>query len=418
MRLAQKRVYQRFQTLCHSRVRRDYMTTIKESLRDFCAHQRIINTHCHHLPQPQQEASLAWVLKNAYVSWKGISYDENRDAYIRRLSGTSYYYWLAKGLSACCGIFELLNEHNSAHYDARIAEILSNPAADLKLMRDACGYDRVILDAYWNPGGDNGCPALFAPAYRINMFLFGYHQAARDHNGNNPYQCRAFEMPDSIEEYVARMKKEIEARKRSGCVALKCAAAYDRGLDFGPADLTAARTAYGKETASACEIKAFQDFIFDQLCGISAKLHLPMQIHTGLGLDARTNAAQLLNMVCRHPDTTFSLMHGSYPWTDDLLMLVHNHQNIVVDLCWLPLLSPAVCERFLGELIDVCDMDRITWGCDTWHSFESYGAVLAVREVLSASFAKLVQQGRISESYARLYLSHILHDNAAVLYGL
>lgn len=222
------------------------MTTIKENLRDFCAHQRIINTHCHHLPQPQQEASLAWVLKNAYVSWKGISYDENRDAYIRRLSGTSYYYWLAKGLSACCGIFELLNEHNSAHYDARIAEILSNPAADLKLMRDACGYDRVILDAYWNPGGDNGCPALFAPAYRINMFLFGYHQAARDHNGNNPYQCRAFEMPDSIEEYVACMEKEIEARKRSGCVALKCAAAYDRGLDFGPADLTAARTAYGK----------------------------------------------------------------------------------------------------------------------------------------------------------------------------
>jgi len=106
-------------------------------------------------------------------------------------------------------------------------------------------------------------------------------------------------------------------------------------------------------------------------------------------------------------------MHGSYPWTSDIAGLTHAYPNVWADLCWLPLISPTAAQSLMHELIDVCNADRLVWGCDTWTSEESYGARLAFLEVLSQVLYERIEKGMMCERDAIRYAKGIMHDNAA-----
>lgn len=394
------------------------MNATEQRLYDFCAAQEVVNTHSHYLPDEQQAAGLDWLLDHAYVSWCGVDHRSNRAEYLRRLRGNSYFYWLEQGIRRLCSLDAPLTGDTWDAYEAALAARLPDADASLRVLREDCRYRAVVLDAFWNPGDDGGHPDLFTPTYRVNLFFFGWDERARDHNGNSPYAAYGWEQPATLEAYLDQMEAEIRRKVSGGCTALKCAAAYERGLDFAPPAWEAARRAYGAPNASPADIRAFQDAVFDRVCRAAAALSVPLQIHTGLGQGRRTNALRLLDAVEAHPETTFSLMHGGFPWTDDLLALTHNCPNVVLDLCWMPLLSDTRCERFLREWIEVGDMDRITWGCDTWHCVESCGAHLAIQRVLARVFAELVDQGRMDLAYAEDYIRHILFENARRLYGV
>jgi len=52
----------------------------------------------------------------------------------------------------------------------------------IEMLRTWCGYARIIEDAYWDPGSDDGHPDLFTPTFRVNSFLFGYSPDVVDHD--------------------------------------------------------------------------------------------------------------------------------------------------------------------------------------------------------------------------------------------
>ncbi len=394
------------------------MNTLSEKIRRFCERQPIINTHSHHLPLKNQEPTLNWVLTQSYAGWCGVS-TSDRAAYLRRLQNNSYFFYLRGALMRICRMPEPLSVNNWDEYDRRIHALYEDAAFDLNIMRNDCRYERIVLDAYWKPGSDNENPQLYAPTFRINMFLFGHSNDERDHNGNNPYPNFMQDKPATFDEYLNAVDDLILNAKKSGISALKCAAAYDRGLDFVCFDKGMAERAYMRpETASERDIRAFQDCVMDRICDTAARANLPFQIHTGLGKLQSSNAMQLRTLIDRHPETCFSLMHGSYPWTDDVLALAHNYINVVSDICWLPIISPTRAKQFLREWIEVGDMDRITWGCDTWHSIESCGARDAIIDALCSVFSDLIAENAMSMDTAEEYIRHILHDNAAQIYHL
>jgi predicted TIM-barrel fold metal-dependent hydrolase len=101
-----------------------------------------------------------------------------------------------------------------------------------------------------------------------------------------------------------------------------------------------------------------------------------------------------------------------------VLGLIHVYKNVYADLCWLPLICTTACEDFLKQLIEVGNMDKVMWGCDTWTSIESYGAVLAIRKVLSKVFSSYVDEGYLSLDLAKEHITHILSQNARKLFCL
>lgn len=91
--------------------------------------------------------------------------------------------------------------------------------------------------------------------------------------------------------------------------------------------------------------------------------------------------------------------------------------NVYADLCWLPLISTSAAKRFLREALEIGGSNRILWGCDTWTSEESYGAVLAFRRVVSEVLSEMCQEGYLSCEEACYTAGQIWRGNALKLFG-
>jgi hypothetical protein len=392
-------------------------------LYDYISSKRIINTHSHHLQEEDfKNFDLDSLITNSYVNWCGVEFDKSREGRARFLHmvGTrSYFVWLQRALQELYKFNKPITPDNWTEISNLIKEAHKNPGYHLDVLMKHCGYKKIILDAYWDPGSNNGFPELFVPTFRINMFLYSYDKNVSDHNGNNALLLYKRE-PKNIEEFISFMEEIIEKKKAQGCIALKSALAYDRSLAFRETSKKDAGRIFNRSgrDASAEDILLFQDYIFFEICRIAARLDLPLQCHTGLGELERTNAMQLREVIVKNPDTEFILFHGGYPWTDDICALIHRYPNVYVDLCWLPLISPSAAERLIHELLEVGNAYKIMWGCDTWTSEESYAALLAFRHVLSNVMSKKVEDGYLSMEEAFSIIDRVTFINASELYRI
>ena len=381
----------------------------------------IINTHSHHMKDPEQHSlTLEGLLQNSYVSWCHVPIPDGKSkgeisAWLDAVGTRSYFVWLEKALMALYGIKKRLDADTWETYDQAIRQAHRDKGWHLRILRDKCGYQAVFQDSFWQPGDDNGHPDLFKPVYRVNSLFYGYNRTTRDHNGNN-FQVLQNQQTQDIDEYISLVDRVLREKHQAGCPMLKCALAYDRSLSFGTGTREEAQKAM-KDDPDETDVRAFQDYVFVKIIELAAELSMPVQIHTGLGLMMGSDAMQLQPLIARHPGTTFVLMHGGYPWTGDIAGLTHNYPNVWADLCWLPLISPAASRRLLHELMDVCNADRVVWGCDTLTGEESYGARLAFLEVLSEVLYERVEAGMMRKRDAGRYARAVLHGNAAGIMG-
>lgn len=395
-----------------------------KSLHDYIDALPIISTHEHHYgscPPDYGKRGLEYLFHHSYAGIVGMrpARVSDRALFLDLMGGKSYFVWYEKALN---DLFDFGGSITLANWDSindKIDAAIVTPGFHDDVWTNKCRYLRAIQDSYWDPGSDNGRPDLYAPAFRINSFLFGNSCESADHNLNNAQVL--YGRCDSLDEYLAMMDRVIAEKKAAGCVALKSALAYDRWLDFKPRSRRAADRVFGKPSSNVSpdELKVFGDFIFDHICELAAKYELPFQNHTGLGRLAGSNPMNLIPMIEKHPDTKFVLFHGGYPWIEETAALSHNYANVYVDLCWLPIISTSAAERALHALIEAGrDSSRVTWGGDCWIVTESYGASLAMRHVLKKVLSEKVADGYLTEARACRLAERILSENAKELYKL
>jgi len=390
-----------------------------KKLEEILLTQPIVSSHSHHLPDEEQRGmTLAKMLANAYTAqkWLGLPTPTKAievDDWLSKICNRSFYVWLERALQYLYDIQEPLSSRTWLVYDERIREAYQDPQWHLSLLQGTCKYERIANDSPWNPGSDLGHPELFSPVFRINSFLCGYDKDARDSNGNNAQLLYKTQI-DDMDDYIHLLRKKVEEKKKTGCTALKSAIAYFRPIHVAPASKKQAQAAlnFAGTNGTDEDIRNFQDYVFEQICKLSAEFDIPMQIHTGLGKMNQTNAMQIQGLVSRNPETTFILMHGGYPWTDDYAGLLFSYRNVIADTCWLPHISPSAAYRTLHELMEVCDLDRVVWGCDTWTSEESFGARMAFLQVLSTVLNEKIASGYFSEDLACSFAKAILYENA------
>ena len=101
---------------------------------------------------------------------------------------------------------------------------------------------------------------------------------------------------------------------------------------------------------------------------------------------------------------------------DDILSMVDGYPNVYPDLTWDPLLSYTASNRVLHQLIELAQIDKICWGCDTWTVEESYGSLLAFRFSLCRVLSEKISDGYLSISNAKDIIDKILFENAKNLY--
>lgn len=240
-------------------------------------------------------------------------------------------------------------------------------------------------------------------------------------------------LPDHFAQYLAFITRILEENQRRGGIAMKFEAAYFRSLRFDDPSREAANAVYQKYRAggvpSAEGYKTFQDFVFRYLVTEGGRLHLPVHIHSAVGIGdyfglENGNVLNLENVLRdpRYLSTTFVLIHGGYPYEREAIWLAAM-KNVYLDSSEMELLLyPSEFKGVLKQWLEAYP-DKITFGSDAFPFNQALGAeesywlaVRSVRTALAAALAEMVSTGEVSERQA-LELAHAyLHDNAAGLY--
>ena len=393
----------------------------EQELMGYISDHKIRNTHSHHLPeQATLDFNLDKLINNTYLQWMQItpgSTAESRSAYLEKVRYKSFFAWLQKSVQELYGISDPITAGNWDSISDQISKAHQNPAFYMDVLKNKCKYQNIIVDTYWNPGSDNGRPELFTPSFRLDLFFLGYKKGLRNHDGVS-LEERFGELPDNLPDYVEWVRTWIIRKKNAGCVALKIALAYERDLHFEKVTQEQAERVFRVKESDITQedIRYFQNYLFWKICEIAAELSLPLQCHTGMGQITNTNILQLNDVIKSNPETKFVLLHCGFPWLDDLFPMVDGYQNVYPDLTWVPLLSYTASNRVLHQLIEMSQINKICWGCDTWTVEESYGSLLAFRFSLCRVLTEKIEDGYLSVSNAKDIIDKILFDNAGKLY--
>jgi hypothetical protein len=291
-------------------------------------------------------------------------------------------------------------------------------------------------------------PQRFHWVFFVDSLLFPFDNAAlKSRNGDMatyvPLQEQKLKrelteqsgghLPNSFADYLAFITRLLEDQQRRGGIAIKFEVAYFRPLHFDDPSQEHVAQIYQQYKAggipSAREYLDFQDYIFRYLIGEAGRLHLPVHIHTAVGIGdffslSEDNVLQLENILRdpRYEQTTFVLLHGGYPFQDQAIWLAAR-RNVYLDTSLMELyLYPAEFKNVLHRWL-LLFPEKVLFGSDAFPFNDAVGAeesywlaVRSVRIALAAALAEMIVSHEVSEEKA-LELAHAyLHDTAAHLY--
>jgi uncharacterized protein len=247
-------------------------------------------------------------------------------------------------------------------------------------------------------------------------------------------QVNVTKLPASFADYLSFISRVLEDNSRRGGIAMKFEVAYFRQMSFSDPTSSQAEDIYRRFVTGGIptekEYRTFQDYIFRYLVQEGGRLHLPVHIHTAIGIGDYFNLSQSnimsLETVLRDPryaSTTFVMIHGGYPLEREAIWLAAM-KNVYLDSSFGELAQyPSEFKHTLKMWLETFP-DKITFGTDCFPYNQVLGAeesywlgAYSSRTALAAALAEMISEGEVTESRA-LELAHAyLHDTAVKLYN-
>ena len=337
------------------------------------------------------------------------------------------------------------------------AKWLLDKKAELKKQLAGTAYFNMILDKLNTESSvanrammpDYLDPKRFAWVFFADSFLFPFNNQRE--TARNPdegvyiplqekmlhrwmQQVNVAKLPPTLDGYLKFISTVLEDNSKRGGIAMKFEVAYFRPTTFGDPTRAQAEDIYQRYVTggipSEKEYLTFQDFIFRYLVTEGGRLHLPVHIHTAVGIGDYFNLSQsnIMNLesVLRDPryaSTTFVMIHGGYPLEREAVWLAAM-KNVYLDSSFGELAQyPSAFKDTLKMWLETFP-DKITFGTDAFPYNQVLGAeeaywlgVQSTRTALAAALAEMISENEITEPRA-LELAHAyLHDTAVKLYA-
>jgi hypothetical protein len=240
-------------------------------------------------------------------------------------------------------------------------------------------------------------------------------------------------LPADFAEYLKFVSRTLEDNQKKGGIAMKFEVAYFRSTKFSDPASEDAADIYQRFVAggipSKDEYRIFQDFIFRYLIREGSRLHLPVHIHSAVGIGdyfnlSESNIMNLENILRdpRYSHVTFVMIHGGYPYDRQAIWLA-SAKNVYLDSSETEiLLYPSEFKNTLKYWLETFP-EKITFGTDSFPYNEVLGAeesywlgVQSSRTALAAALAEMISMGEVSEAQALRMAHGYLHDNAVGIY--
>lgn len=240
-------------------------------------------------------------------------------------------------------------------------------------------------------------------------------------------------LPTSFADYLAFISRTLEDNQKKGGIAMKFEVAYFRSTKFGDPSREQAEDVYKRfldgGVPSAEEYKTFQDYIFRYLVTEGGRLHLPVHIHSAVGIGDYFSLSEsgIMNLenVLRDPrysGTTFVMIHGGYPFEREAIWLAAV-TNVYMESSYQEIVMyPSEFKHSLKQWLETFP-DKITFGTDCFPYNDVLGAeesywlgVQSGRTALAAALAEMVSMGEVSEPKALEMAKAFLHNTATGIY--
>jgi hypothetical protein len=240
-------------------------------------------------------------------------------------------------------------------------------------------------------------------------------------------------LPADFVDYLKFVSRTLEDNQKKGGIAMKFEVAYFRSTRFSDPATEDAADIYQRFVAggipSKDEYRTFQDFIFRYLIREGGRLHLPVHIHSAVGIGDYFNLSEsnIMNLESilrdpRYSHVTFVMIHGGYPYDRQAIWLA-SAKNVYLDSSETEiLLYPSEFKNTLKLWLETFP-EKITFGTDSFPYNEVLGAeesywlgVQSSRTALAAALAEMISMGEVSEARALQMAHGYLHDNAVGIY--
>src|ERR1700746_3716061 len=242
------------------------------------------------------------------------------------------------------------------------------------------------------------------------------------------------QLPASFDDYLKFITQVLEDnQKNKGAIAMKFEVAYFRSTRFGDPSREQAEEIYKRYVSGGVppeqDYRTFQDFIFRYLVREGGRLHLPVHIHSAVGIgdyfsisESNVRNLETIRRDPRSADTVFVLIHGGYPLEREAIWLA-SVRNVYMDSSLMEVdMYPAAFKDSLRQWLETFP-DKITFGTDAFPYNDALGAeesywlgVQTARMGLAGALAEMISTGEITESKALEMAHAYLHDTAVSLY--
>lgn len=294
-----------------------------------------------------------------------------------------------------------------------------------QVLKERCRIKYILLDSYW--GWDNytyGDPVMFKSVKRFDNFIVLDSKEGLENLAH--WSGSGINTLDDLEQ---ALKTAFRAAIDSGFVAVKHMLVH-RDMFYQNASKVKAQEIFDKLKNSVHglpvgDVKPLQDYMMHRMLDLAGMHGIPVQIHTGMGAGTggniieHTKPTHMINLFQQHPDVTFILFHGAYPYGSEVASLAKNFQNVFIDMCWLYILSPSFSERYLHEWLEMVPANKLmAFGGDYQYVEGTYSHLVMAKQVVSKVLIDKVSAGYFSEEEAIKIAKMILHDNAIQVFDL
>jgi predicted TIM-barrel fold metal-dependent hydrolase len=237
----------------------------------------------------------------------------------------------------------------------------------------------------------------------------------------------------NLSDYLGFVSRTLEDNQKKGGIAMKFEVAYFRSTKFGDPTREQAEEVYKKFAEGGApspeEYKTFQDYLFRFLIVEGGRLHLPVHIHSAVGVGDYFSLSEsgIMNLenVLRDPrysGTTFVMIHGGYPFEREAIWLAAA-KNVYMESSYQELVMyPSEFKHSLKQWLETFP-DKITFGTDCFPYNNVLGAeesywlgIQSTRQALAAALAEMVSMGEVSEANALEMAKAYMHDTGLSIY--
>jgi hypothetical protein len=292
---------------------------------------------------------------------------------------------------------------------------LRRPGYYHTVLRDLANVERCQVhtaDLLDDPFRETATPDLIDADLSLYPLVTGRHPRAEELSGIEV--C-------SFEDYLEVVEWCFDTFA-SRAIAAKCLWAYFRTLeveDSHPSSEAFARVRRGE--ASRHERRQVEDAIFLN-CIELARIHgLPVKLHVGY-LDGTHNPQAsrisghvnaVASLAQRHPGCTFVLMHMGWPNQEAAMAVAKHMPNVVIDLCWSWIVSPASTRDFVRRFLTTVPASKLMcFGGDYTTVEPVIGHAEIARRGLAGSLEQLILDEWLTAKEALALVRPLMRGNA------